>query len=64
MRETARQLANDTRDIARGRRTKQRDSVRTTTGHACEQHARHANQTRGRTREEKATTREQCANDM
>jgi hypothetical protein len=63
MRETAHQLANDTRDIARGRRTKQHDSVPTTRGHACEQHARHANQTRDRTREGKATTREQCAND-
>jgi hypothetical protein len=33
MRETARQLANDTRDIARERRTKQHDSVQTTRGH-------------------------------
>jgi hypothetical protein len=63
MHETARQLANDTRDRARGRRTKQHDSVRTTSGHVCEQHARHTNQTRGRTREGKATTRKQCAND-
>jgi hypothetical protein len=63
MRETVRQLANDTRDIARGRRAKQHDSVRTTRGHACDQHARHANQTRGRTHEGKATTHEQCAND-
>jgi hypothetical protein len=62
MRETTRQLANDTRDIARGRRTKQHDSVRTTRGHACE-HARHTIQTRGRTHEGKATTRKQCAND-
>jgi hypothetical protein len=34
MRETAHQLANDTR----GRRTKQHDNARTTSGHACEQH--------------------------
>jgi hypothetical protein len=37
MRETARQLANDTR----GRHTKQHDSVRTTSEHACEQRATH-----------------------
>jgi hypothetical protein len=38
MRETERQLANDTRDRAHGRRTKQHDSTRTTSGYACEQH--------------------------
>jgi hypothetical protein len=43
MRETARQFVNDTRDIARGRRTKQHDSVRAMRGHACEQHVRHTN---------------------
>jgi hypothetical protein len=59
MRETARQLANDTRNIAHGRRTKQHDSVRATRGHVCEQHARRANQTRDRTCEGKTTTREQ-----
>jgi hypothetical protein len=33
MREIACQLANDTRDIARGRRTKQHDNLQPTRGH-------------------------------